>query len=277
VQGHDLAGNRPPSIGTYPLVRGVHDARVGRALTRRDAGTGNALLPVAASGAPLDLRLGEAVIVASSVGTRQVILRVAGFYHASLAFQPLQVDNSVVFALANGRPAYAFYAYVDPTTANTTLDRIQAAVPSAQTYSLADTLAQITAVLDNARRVLLVIAALASLAGIVLIANTVALALLERRREVGILKALGYTSRGVLGAVLVENGALGLCGSALALLLVAGATPLLGQALYGAPFGVPVGVVLAVVPATVVVCLLVAGGVAWSAAGVRPLEVLRDE
>jgi ABC-type antimicrobial peptide transport system permease subunit len=150
-------------------------------------------------------------------------------------------------------------------------------VPAAQTYSLADTLAQVTSVLDDATLVLIVIASLALLAGLVLIANAVALALLERRRELGILKAVGYTSRRVLGAVLLENGAIGVVGSVLAMLLVAAATPLLGQAIYGAPFDVPLGIVLVVIPTSAVVCVLVAGGVAWGAARVRPLEVLRYE
>jgi len=132
-------------------------------------------------------------------------------------------------------------------------------------------------VLNKLTLVLLVIASLALLAGIVLIANTVALALLERRRELGILKAVGYTSRDVLDAVLVENGAIGVVGGMLAMLLVAAVAPLLGHAVYNQPFSVPVPLMLAAIPLTAAICMAVAAAVAWSATRVRPLEVLRYE
>jgi ABC-type antimicrobial peptide transport system permease subunit len=277
VQGHDLAGNRPPDPKEYTVMKGGHDAHIGRTLTAHDAGTHNALLPVYASYAPLNLKLGDTVTVAGSVAKTQVTVRIVGFYKSRLALEPIQVDNSVAGALANGRPIYAFYAYLSPDTADATLDRIQGAVPAAQTYSLAGALAQVASVLNDATLALVAIASLALLAGIVLIANAVALVLLERRRELGILKAMGYTSRGVLGAVLVENGLVGLVGGVLAMLLVAAATPLLGRALYDQPFGVPAPIVLAVVPGTALVCIIVAGSVAWRATRVRPLEVLRYE
>ena len=49
------------------------------------------------------------------------------------------------------------------------------------------------------------VASLAMFAGLALIANTVALAMLERRREIGILKAIGHTSRSMLGVVLAHG------------------------------------------------------------------------
>ncbi len=48
------------------------------------------------------------------------------------------------------------------------------------------------------------------IAGAVIIANTVALATLERRREIGIMKALGLKGRRILWLLLIENGIIGL-------------------------------------------------------------------
>src|SRR5207244_7259371 len=59
--------------------------------------------------------------------------------------------------------------------------------------------------LSNVIVFLSAIASLALLAGIVIIANTVALAMLERRREIGILKSVGYDSGTVLSQVLLES------------------------------------------------------------------------
>ena len=100
---------------------------------------------------------------------------------------------------------------------------------------------------------------------------------LYRRRELGILKSTGYTSRSVLSGVLVENGVVGFTGALLAMLLVTLATTLLGKLVFDVDFGVPAFIVLAVVAATALICMLVAAGVAFQATRVRPLEVLRYE
>jgi putative ABC transport system permease protein len=52
-------------------------------------------------------------------------------------------------------------------------------------------------------------------------ANTVAMSVRERTREIGVLKTLGYTDGGVLGLLLSESVALSLIGGAMGLLLTA--------------------------------------------------------
>lgn len=56
---------------------------------------------------------------------------------------------------------------------------------------------------------------LSLLAAAVTMANTVSLATLERRRQIGILKAVGLKSRRVLGVMLIENTLIGLLGGIL--------------------------------------------------------------
>jgi putative ABC transport system permease protein len=65
-------------------------------------------------------------------------------------------------------------------------------------------------------------AALALLAGILLVANSVSLAMLDRRYEIGILKTLGYTRRHILVTLGVEYSMIALIASAAALLVVRG-------------------------------------------------------
>jgi len=277
VEGHDLAGHHPPDPAVYTIVRGAHDRGIGRNLTAVDVGTRNALLLVYLSGPPFNLRLGDTMTVAGPEGPAHVTLHIVGFFGSPVSREPIQADKSVVSLLVRGAPADAFYATLLPKTATASLDRIQGAVPNAQIYGPGDVLSSVVDVLNKLTLVLLVIASLALLAGIVLIANTVALTLLERRRELGILKAVGYTSRDVLGAVLVENGAIGVVGGMLAMLLVAAVAPLIGHAVYNQPFSVPVPLMLAAIPLTAAICMAVAAAVAWRATSVRPLEVLRYE
>jgi putative ABC transport system permease protein len=135
----------------------------------------------------------------------------------------------------------------------------------------------INGLLNNLIILLTAIASLAMLAGIIIIANAVALAMLERRRELGILKSVGYTSRSVLSEVLMENGVVGFTGAVLAMLLVTLATVVLAKLVFKTTLGVSAPIVLGIVLATALVCMLVAWLVAWNATRVRPLEVLRYE
>jgi putative ABC transport system permease protein len=61
----------------------------------------------------------------------------------------------------------------------------------------------------------LIVAVLALFAGGVIVANTVSLATLERKRQIGIMKAIGLRSRDVLRLLLLENGLIGLAGGVL--------------------------------------------------------------
>jgi len=54
------------------------------------------------------------------------------------------------------------------------------------------------------------VAWLALVAGTAIIANTVALATQERRRQIGVMKAVGLKGRRVLGMLIIENGLIGL-------------------------------------------------------------------
>jgi predicted lysophospholipase L1 biosynthesis ABC-type transport system permease subunit len=276
VQGYDLRHHALPNPRVFTLAQGARDTGAGRLLRAVDAGSDDAVLPVAASQAPLDLRLGDTVTVAGAGRARQT-LTVVGFYQGTLDLQPIVVDRGVAVALAAHTPLYGFYADLAPAHADATLAAIQTKDPAAQTYSLADLLANINTIIDNATTAMIAVASLALLAAIVLIANAVALLLLERRRELGIFKAVGYTGRRVLGGVLLEHCAIGLVGGLLALLLLAAVTPVLGSLIAQQTFSVPAVVVVAMIPATVALAMAVAASVAWSATRVPPLEVLRYE
>jgi predicted lysophospholipase L1 biosynthesis ABC-type transport system permease subunit len=277
VQGYDLAAGQAPNPTTYVLATGMYDTHPGRTLTAADAGGTAALLPLDATHAPLNLRLGDTITLQGQATGTQETITVVGFYNYTLDFEPIQLDSGIVTSLTGGQPGYLYLAYVDPAAADATLARIQAAIPSIQTFSVADIFAQIASILNNLVTVLVTIASLAMLAAVIIIANAVALAMLERRRELGILKAVGYTSRSVLGEVLVENATIGLVGGGLAMALVALATHLLGSFIFNATFSMPLATVAELIPAAALVCMIVAAAVAYSATRVRPLEVLRYE
>jgi len=69
-----------------------------------------------------------------------------------------------------------------------------------------------------------IIAVLCLFAGAVIIANTVALSMMERRREIGIMKAVGATRRFVLQELLTENAIIGFMAAAVGTALALAAT-----------------------------------------------------
>ena len=127
------------------------------------------------------------------------------------------------------------------------------------------------------------VAALGLFVGGVVIANSVALTTMERRREIAIMKAVGLQRERVLGMLLLENAVMGLIGG-----LIGVGIGLIGviisqvslQALApGVDLSgvVPYGTALLLMGLCIVVALVAAMVTAWGASGEKPLIVLRAE
>jgi ABC-type antimicrobial peptide transport system permease subunit len=236
------------------------------------------LLPQAASQAPNNLKVGDTLALASQAEKSLMTVTIVGFYNSKLPQAgPILADAGVVATLSAGNPQYSFRMHLNPSTTDATLATIQDAVPTAITYNFTDFAAVYASQLQSLITVLVAVTSLAMLAAVIIIANAVALAMLERRRELGILKAVGHTSLSVLGEVVLENGIVAFTGALLALVVVVVAAAGLGKLAFNLPIAIPTPTVLGVVAATVAVCVAVAVLVAWRATRVRPVEVLRYE
>lgn len=177
-----------------------------------------------------------------------------------------------------GENAAVTYALkIDPAHKAAAIRRLSNADPEAGVLDLADFGAIVDQILGNLLILLTSLASLALLAGAVIIANAVALAMLERRREIGIMKSVGYESRGVLSQVLFENALLGGVGGLSAIALVALATTLLGRVAFKTNLDVAAPLSIGIIIASAVLASVVSGIVAWVPTRVRPLEVLRYE
>ena len=155
-----------------------------------------------------------------------------------------------------------------------------AAVPGAIVFEL-DALTQLArSLLEQLNAIPTLVAWLALVAGTAIIANTVALAVQERRRQIAVMKAIGLKGWRALAMLLVENGLIGL---------------LAGVIGTGVGFGVTVVVVLAspspadlqriiefatmgwLVLMSIAVAIGAAMLSAWGAVREKPLHVLRYE
>ncbi|HEX6479776.1 MAG TPA: FtsX-like permease family protein [Ktedonobacteraceae bacterium] len=281
IQGFDLALNQSPSLTDITITQG-------RTLTRSDAGSTAVLLDDRTAHAPLNLKPGDRLTVTAGASkgssgvlptNQQLTLMVVGFYRQRSFFAPevgILGDMGVVTTLSAGTPTFLFAVHVDPQNATDLLAQLQHTVPQAHIENNASVAAQMATVLDSTMLLLGAVAGLTVLAALIIMANMVALALLEQRRELGILKAVGYTSRRVLAMTLIEQGLLGFAAAILALLPITLIASLLSQ-LGGFVLPLSLPLVLGLVGSSVLLCLLVATSVAWRATQVRPLEVLRYE
>ncbi len=208
VVGADLlADGRPPFAAGDPAT----------ALTALDAG-GAVILP-AAQAARLDRSVGDTLTVAAADGSA-IDLRVAGIVEHGLpgtageavlvgwgdAIDRLGVAGADFFAVrfsagqalaaTPALEAVARQAALEPST----VDRIEGAI--------ADALGRVFGLFDALALVAVVVAAL----GII---NTLTMNVVERVREIGMLRATGMTRRQVGRMVVVEAGILGLVGAIL--------------------------------------------------------------
>lgn len=188
------------------------------------------------------------------------------------------VTHGLTAVRDTSRAGWQWRVQLPSGTSTTTLaDGLGRALPEAMVISTGDLAELLTRTIFTLFTFVAAIAALALLAGAVLIANAVGLGLLERRRELAMLKALGYSQAQVLRVVLLENGMLGLIGSLFGLLGTFTAATIFNSTLPQAnlQLHLPGSVVLVLVGTAL--CAGTALAVAWPATRVRPLFVLREE
>ncbi len=274
LEGYDLVHNTP----TLKMTQG-------RTLTASDAGTNNVVIcDLLTDGGPfgMHLKLGDTFTLASADGKTQKTMTIVGIYPRTARSETVGsvlVANGTADAFSSAKTGLTTVTYmkIDQAQVNNALDKLATIVPNATVQNLADIGAYILQLLNSILDMLVAIASLSVIAGVIIIANAVALAMLERRRELGILKAVGYTSSTVLSEVMIENGIVGGVGALLAMLLVTGAIILLGNLLFSIAFSVSTLIVLSLIGGSVLLAMLTAALVAWGSVRVRPLEVLRYE
>lgn len=276
VEGYDVGKKQLPTSDALSIVKG-------RNLQSTDAGTDNALIAnQLADLGPLHLKVGDTVTLSSIDRASTRLVHIVGIYRFigfGNGLYPVLGTNNTAKALAPAGVSQAiFYMKIAPAKLSSAVDTLGRVVPNAFTLNLANISSIIDQMLNDILLTLTTIASLSLIAGVIIIANSVALAMLERRRELGILKSVGYTSQNILGEVLLENGLIGGTGAMMAMLLVSLVLFLLGRYVFkSVSLAVAPSTAIAMVLGAALLAMFTAALVAWQAVRIRPLEVLRYE
>jgi putative ABC transport system permease protein len=125
---------------------------------------------------------------------------------------------------------------------------------------------------------LLWIVTLAALAGAALaVAATAATTVLERRDEIGIMKAIGATNSIVGGIFLAEQVLLALIGGAIGFLAGVGLAWILGESVFGTPSSLRIVLLPVVLGLASMIAIVGSLVPLWRAANFQPAPILRGE
>lgn len=158
-------------------------------------------------------------------------------------------------------------------------DRIGAAFPQAILVNSADLNETVTDGIRNLFMFAVALAGLALLAGVMLMANAVGLAIVDRQREIGVLKAVGYTRRDVLINVMIEYGLLGLIASVIGVIGVQVFIIILTLIEFNSDslLVMSPAIALGVIIVGTLLTMGTAAAVAWQPTNIRPVTVLARE
>ncbi len=160
-----------------------------------------------------------------SIDLSGVRFRIVGIYESRIAWEEMggvmSLRDAQVFA---GRPRkVSMYGVqmVDPAGAAALAERINTSFPGTHA-ALASEFAEQTPDMQTSRQMVDGISFLTILIGGVGVLNTMLMSVFERTREIGVLRALGWPRRAVLGLILQELAILGLLGGLLGIAIAFG-------------------------------------------------------
>ncbi len=254
----------------------------GRYLTPEDAGQNRIVIPYQAKLEAMGVSLGSKFtyrVGRASERTYEVVGIVAP--DTRTGFIPFSLGDSAVQApidtVDKPLPFDFIVANVEQKSLNDAMASV-GAVPGVFVFDISVFDSIISRLLNQMSALPLLVAGLSLFAAGVLIATTVSLATMERRRQIGILKALGVKRQQALNQLLIENGIVGITGGVISILptvLIIEAVPALTQNLVHLPL--PVDLIVVMLGLAVGITLGATLLTAWSASGERPLNALRYE
>lgn len=236
-----------------------------------------------------ELKIGDRVYIKGNIFPIDLDLTVKGIYdmddgNEGLWFHMEQIEEGLKRLGSSRSFAGTFTILAESPEA---VPRIQNAVDEMFANSEAPTRTEteqafglsFLAFLGNIKLILMSICAAVTFTILLVAANTVAMSVRERVREVGVLKTLGFTQQKILGLLLGESLAISLIGGAIGLLLAQGLCRVLAAGLAGFvppdQLTIQLPVFLALLGISLLIGVASSAVPAWNAARTPILDALR--
>jgi putative ABC transport system permease protein len=217
--------------------------------------------------------------VGSKVNLDGQDFKVVGIYEIS------QQDNDIFANIVDVRKLYdvpfdqvSFFTVtpVNPQDADKVRDLIKFKFDNLEAYGQQDTLNLIGSVLGNLKLLVVIVSIIAAIVAGVGIINTMLMSVMERTKEIGTLKAVGWTNTNVMSMILLESAFIGIIGGIVGVIF-----GYLASAALGATGLVPTLVTLTTVVESFIFAFVIGiiGGAypAYIASKLSPIEALRSE
>jgi ABC-type transport system, involved in lipoprotein release, permease component len=178
-----------------------------------------------------------------------------------------------------GNKVSAIYAksHISP---NATADEIEKQVNDVSVLTKSEKVAEIQKQTSQALLFIGIIACIALVVGIISVVNTMMMSVMERTRELGVLKAIGFTNWELKGSILFESGLLGFLGAILGVIL-----GIIGIVVFAnmldftdyIPQMMPLWLIGGVIVGSTILCILAGLYPAMRASKLNVVEALRHE
>lgn len=228
-------------------------------------------------GAAMRLGLGLGSAVQIQIGERVVTLKVAALYRGDGEHVSARVEFELPSALLKDQPATWYGGAHVSTSQIAAMERgLFALYPTVTVINLADMLDRIETVVDQITMVVRFLAGFSILAGLMILASSIASARFRRMREAVVLKTLGATRMRIVRTFSVEFSVLGLLAGGVGVVFANVLTRLIADRLK-LPFHVDWIATLVSLAGTALLAVATGWIASYRILGLRPLQVLREE
>ncbi|WP_353508782.1 FtsX-like permease family protein [Intrasporangium sp.] len=223
------------------------------------------------------------VLAVAFPGGKSIDLKVAGIIEESYATGSITVPMSVLEQAGLKRSDVTLSINVDEgadlAAVQTALDRVVKGIPIVSVQDKVEFTEMVSAQINQLLAIIYALLALAVIIAVIGIVNTLGLSVLERTREIGLLRAVGLSRRKLRRMVTLESVAIALLGALLGMGLGLGIGVLLRQSLSEdlTELALPVGSLVAFLAVAVIFGVLAAIVPAVRASRMKVLDAIATE